>query len=114
MTNTGKQALLHLCYAAVNACALKRGKFDPGQQAELAEAMAKRIGEWLEKDACSIVTLTPYDIGAYEYLCEILDHIQQSLPTVANHFNVVLKVERFDYLENHATTATHGHQGGKA
>lgn len=108
------RAILHLCYAAVNAAALKRNKFDPAAQAEVAEVLTKKIEQWIANVNCSVVELNPVDIQTYEYLCDILDNLHQTLPVVSRHFNVKLSIERFDYLEDHATTATHRDQGGEA
>lgn len=109
------KGVLMLCYAAVRAAALARGKYDPEAMATLAEAIAKRIEEYLGGDPHRVIEITPMDVENYEYICDIFDNLQQTLPLVMSHFNVRLNIQRFDYLERtHAATATHGHQGGKA
>ncbi|MGL5934580.1 MAG: hypothetical protein ACRCZI_03040 [Cetobacterium sp.] len=112
-----KTEVLTQCYRAVQLALVKRKNFDPQQHALLAEELAKQIFAFAKAHGGTIkkpvVELAPMDIENYEILCEILDDVQRSFPIV-KQFNVLLKISRFDYLEEHATTTPDSNQGGQA
>ncbi|MGL5917860.1 MAG: hypothetical protein ACRCYM_01270 [Cetobacterium sp.] len=111
-----KTEVLARCYQAVQVALVKRKNFDAKQHAFLAEELAKQVFEFAKahggKQPQPVVELTPIDIDNFEILCEILDDVQTSFPIV-KQFNVRLNIQRFDFMEDHATPITDSNQGGK-
>jgi hypothetical protein len=105
LSDPGKKALLHLCYQAVRETAPKFGCYDSILQAELAEALAARIEEFIKaQPSKEIVEFRCNDADTYDYLCAILGKLQETLPFM-NHFNVILHIERLVVVKKEDTNA---------
>ena len=104
LSDSSKRAILQLCYAAVHAVAPKYGKYDPLGQAEVAEALTEKIEEWcsVEPDKRKIMEFKTSSPDTYDYLCDILNEVQTTLPFM-NYFNVKLCMQRLVRVEDHDT-----------
>jgi hypothetical protein len=94
LSDTGKKALLHLCYMTVRQVAPKHGSFDALTQAHVAEGLADKIEMFIKAQPNnSVMEFEVQDADTFDYLCDILDTLQKTLPFM-NRFNVVLHIER--------------------
>lgn len=94
LSDTGKKALLHLCYMTVRQVGPKHGSFDSLTQAHVAEGLADKIEQFIKSmPNNNIMEFEVQDADTFDYLCDILNTLQQTLPFM-NRFNVILHIER--------------------
>lgn len=113
LSDQGKKALLKLCYLTVRRVGPKHNSYDSMMQATFAEALYERIEQYIKAQPSDIIVeFEVEDADTYDYFCEILDELQQTLPFM-DHFNVKLVMNRLIYREgSDATTAIDGYQRG--
>jgi hypothetical protein len=94
LSDPGKKALLQLCYQTVREIGPKHGTYDPMAQAAVAEALTDKMVEFVKgQPSKTVMAFTVSDANTYDYFCDVLDSLQQTLPWM-DHFNVVLHMER--------------------
>lgn len=113
MDDRGKQAILYLCYQAVRVVGPRYNSYDSMAQANLAEALADKIAEFISQQPNNeMVCFDTADADTYDYLCDIFDTIQQTLPIMCR-FNVRLHMERVEVeKETHDTATANRHKRG--